>query len=300
MTELGKLESYVKAGEVAGAVLKEAKNSAKPGMKLFDFAKEIEAMISARGAKPAFPVNLSINEAAAHQTPAQNELTVIGEKDILKIDVGVEVNGFIGDTAATVDFSGERGALVEASEKALEDAISCVRAGAKTSDVGKAVECAITSRGFRPIENLTGHSLGKYDLHAGIEVPNIETKNSFTLNEGDAIAIEPFATDGIGRVSEGPSVEIFALTDLKPVRQREARRMLTFIESNYRTLPFAERWLYSSFKSKLLVDSALRELVFSDCLRQYPILREVKKGMVSQAEATVIVEKDGCRITTKA
>lgn len=293
------LEKYARAGAIAASVLSEGLKSAKPGTKLLGLAQKLEAMITEKGARPAFPVNLSINEAAAHQTPSHNDETAIGEKDVLKIDVGVEAGGFIGDTAATIDFSGERGALVEASERALEDALSLVRAGAKTSEIGKAIEGAIKSRGFMPIENLTGHSLGKYDLHAGVEVPNVETRHSFELKEGDALAIEPFATDGIGRVSEGNMVEIFSLEEARPVRQREARRILAHIESNFRTLPFAERWLYGPFKSKLLIDSALRELTLNGCLKQYPILKEVKKGMVSQAEATVIVEKDSCMVTTK-
>ena len=299
MEDSERLEKYARAGEIAGSVLSEGLKSAKPGLKLLDLAQKLESMISENGAKPAFPVNLSQNEAAAHQTPSHGEETAIGERDILKIDVGVEVNGFIGDTAATIDFSGERGALVEASEKALEDALSIVRAGAKTSEIGRAIEGAIKSRGFMPIENLTGHSLGQYDLHAGVEIPNIETKHSYELKEGDALAIEPFATDGVGRVSEGNSVEIFSLEEARPVRLREARRILSHIETNYKTLPFAERWLYGPFKSKLLIDSALRELTLNGCLKQYPILKEMKKGMVSQAEATVIVEKDSCRVTTK-
>jgi len=298
MASSEKIECYEKAGAIAGAALREGLAAAKPGVRLLELAQKIERMIAEQGGKPAFPVNLSINEAAAHQTPSVSDETVIGEKDILKVDVGVQVNGFVGDTAATIDFSGERADLVEASEKALDDAICCVKAGAKTGDIGKAIGSAIAARGFRPIENLTGHSLGQYDLHAGIEIPNVETRYSFTLREGDVMAIEPFATDGMGRVVEGTSTEIFSLTDVKPVRLREARRMLALIEGSYKTLPFAERWLYPAFKSRLLVDSSLRELVRSDCLRPYPILKEARKGMVSQAEATVIVETDSCRVTT--
>jgi methionyl aminopeptidase len=295
---MDELDSYKKAGEIAASVLKAALREAKPGMKLLDLADRVEALTAEAGGRPAFPVNLSVNDAAAHQTPAFGEETVIGEKDILKIDVGVHVNGFVGDNAATVDFSGERGKLVEASESALEEAVSLVRAGAKTSDIGAAVQAKISSFGFKPIENLTGHSLGKYTIHAGIEIPSVGLPYSSTLKEGDVIAIEPFATDGAGRVKEGNSVEIFALSAPRPVRQREARRILSHVEENYRTLPFAERWLYSAFRSRLLVNSALRELVMSGSFTQYPILRDAGKGMVSQAEVTVRVEKDSCAVLT--
>jgi len=293
------LEKYEKAGKIAAEALSEGKRIAKPGMPLLELAEKIESHIRTKGALPAFPVNLSINEAAAHYTPPFDDKTLIGEKDLLKIDVGVQVDGFIGDTAATVDFSGERGKLIEASDKALSDAISTIRAGAKTGDIGAAVESAIKSFGFKPIENLTGHSLAQYDLHAGTEIPNIRTPHSHTLKEGDFIAIEPFATNGAGRVGEGTTTEIFSLQDARPTRMRESRRLLNHIADSYRTLPFAERWLHPAFKSKLLLHSALRELVLNGCLHPYPILKDVGKGFVSQSEVTVVVEKDSCRILTK-
>jgi len=293
------IEKYEAAGRIAFEVLQEGKRLAKPGLPLLELAEKLESLIREKGAKPAFPVNLSLNDIAAHYTPEFQDKAVIGEKDLLKIDVGAQVDGFIGDTAATVDFSGENGKLVEASQSALEAAISSIRAGAKTGDIGAAVDSTMKSLGFRPIENLTGHSLAQYELHAGIEIPNIRTPHSRELKEGDVIAVEPFATSGAGRVGEGTKVEIYSLLSQRPVRGREARRLLSHVSANYRTLPFAERWLYPHFSSKLLLHAALRELVLSESLRQYPVLREVKGGLVSQAELTVVVEKDSARILTK-
>ena len=161
------------------------------------------------------------------------------------------------------------------------------------------MEAVIKAHGFRPIENLTGHSLAQYNLHAGIDVPNIRTPHSHTLKEGDFLAIEPFATTGAGRVGEGTKVEIYSLLSQRLLRGRESRRLQAHVASNYRTLPFAERWLYPSFKSKLLLNAALRELILSEALHQYPILKEAKGGLVSQAEVTVVVEKDSARVLTK-
>lgn len=293
------IEKYEQAGKIAFEVLQEGKCIAKPGLPLLELAEKLESLIREKGAKPAFPVNLSINDFAAHYTPEFQDKAVIGEKDLLKIDVGAQIDGFIGDTAATVDFSGEHGKLMEAAENALQAAISSVRAGAKTSDIGAAVESEMKKLGFRPIENLTGHSLAQYDLHAGIEIPNIRTTHSRTLKEGDYLAIEPFATSGAGRVGESTKVEIYSLLSPKPVRGREARRLQVHVASNYRTLPFAERWLYPSFKSKLLLNAALRELIIAGALHQYPVLREVKGAPVSQAELTVVVEKDSARVLTR-
>jgi len=295
---MDEIAGYEKAGRIAAEVIAEGKRLAKPGVKLLELAERLESIIQEKGGKPAFPVNLSLNEAAAHYTPSADDEAVIGEKDVLKIDVGVHVDGFIGDTAVTLDFSCEKGKLVEASERALEAALSVLRAGARTSDVGEAIEREISTAGFRPIENLTGHSLARYNLHAGIEIPNIKTPYSTELKEGDVIAIEPFATDGAGRVGEGTRVEIFSLREPRPVRLREARRLLAYIEENYKTLPFAERWLSREFKQKVLLGSALRELALNGCIHQYPVLKEVKKGTVSQFEVTVVIEKDSARILT--
>lgn len=293
------IEKYERAGRIAHEVLEEGKRIAKPGLLLLELAERLESLIREKGAKTAFPVNLSLNDMAAHYTPEHGDKTVIGEKDILKIDVGAHVDGFIGDTAATLDFSGEHGRLLEAAERGLETALSAMKAGAKTSEIGAAVESAIKSLGFKPIENLTGHSLAQYNLHAGTEIPNIRTPHSRVLKEGDILAIEPFATSGAGRVGEGSKVEIYSLVSPRPVRGREARRLQAHVSENYRTLPFAERWLYKEFSSRLLLHAALRELVLNSAFKQYPVLREVKGGLVSQAEVTVVVEKDAARILTK-
>jgi len=293
------IEKYERACKIAFEVLQETKPLIKPGAKLLEIAEAAEAKIREKGAKPAFPANISINEVAAHFTPEDDSTAVIGEKDIVKLDVGVHVDGFIGDNALTVDLSNENGKLVEAAEKALDAAICTIHSGVKIGDVGAEVEAAIKGYGYKPIENLTGHSLGEYELHAGVEIPNIGNKDPTQLSEGMVIAIEPFATNGEGRVSESPDVEIFSFSEKIPVRMRESRRLLNYAEENFHTLPFAERWLSKDFRSKLLLHAALKELVFSAALKQYPILKESGKGLVSQAEVTVVVEKDAARVLTK-
>lgn len=297
--EKEELDSYLRAGKIASSALQLGKKLAKPGATLLGIAEAVESHIREQGAKPAFPANLSANDLAAHYTPETGDASTIGEKDVLKIDVGAHINGFIADTALTVDFSGENGKLLEASEKALEAALSIAKPGIKIAELGAAVESEIKLLGFRPIENLSGHLLGKYELHAGLEIPNIRTNDSRTLEEGQAIAIEPFATNGAGRVGEGQKVEIFSLLEARPTRMREARRMLSFIQSHYGTLPFAERWLAKEFPSGFMRTAALKDLVLSTSLEQYPVLRDVKGGLVSQFEHTMLVESGGCRITTR-
>ncbi|MFA6035875.1 MAG: type II methionyl aminopeptidase, partial [Candidatus Micrarchaeia archaeon] len=260
----------------------------------------IEGWIEQEDAKPAFPVNLSVNEQAAHYTPMFGDEKVFGEKDVVKLDVGVSVDGFVGDSAITIDLSGEQGKLLEASRAALEAAVALMRPGRMTNEVGAAIEKEIVGRGFRPIDNLTGHMITQYQLHSGVEIPNIGKGAAQKIEEGQVFAVEPFATDGAGSVEEGEYVEIFALEGRAPVRMRESRRVIDFAEREYRGLPFAERWLRkSAFKSRILLETAFKELVMSGSLRQYPVLSEIKKGLVSQAEYTMVIEHDGARVLTK-
>lgn len=293
------IEDYEKAGSIARRALEEGARRIKPGAGLLEVADFVEGSIAEQGAGIAFPVNISINEQAAHYTPEHKCDKVFGEKDVVKLDVGTHVNGYIGDTALTVDLSGENGKLLEASEAALDAAISSMKPGAKVGDIGAVIEGEIRKRGFKPISNLTGHMLDEFKLHAGVEIPNVKTQSSYVLKEGDVFAVEPFSTDGAGRVSEGSQVEIFMFIEQRPVRMRESRRLLNYARDRFRGLPFAERWLYRDFNSRLLLNSALKELMAFGVLKPYPILSDAGKGTVSQAERTVVIEKDSARILTK-
>jgi methionyl aminopeptidase len=293
------IEDYEKAGRIAREVLESAAKKVKPGVKLLEVAEFVEKSIPEMGASISFPANISINEQAAHYTPEYKCEKVFGETDLVKLDVGTHVNGFIGDTALTIDLSGENGKLVEASEAGLEAAIAGMKPGVKVGEIGALVEEEIKKRGFKPIENLTGHKLECFKLHAGTEIPNIRTSASHVLKEGEVFAVEPFATNGAGRVSDGPQVEIFSLVEKRPVRLRESRKLMNYADERFGGLPFAERWLYADFNSKLLLSSALRELIMFGVLRPYPILSDSAKGLVSQAERTVVIEKDGARVLTE-
>ncbi|MFH1066165.1 MAG: type II methionyl aminopeptidase [Nanoarchaeota archaeon] len=278
------MENWIKAGKIAAECLNYGCELAKPGTKLFDIAEQIEAKIKELGAKPAFPVNLSLNSMAAHYTPHMGDETLFTEKDILKIDVGVHVDGFVGDCARTVGHDKE---LIAAAEAALNDAIPLCKPGTKLCDIGKSIEKAIGSRGFMSIRNLSGHGIDKFNLHAGISIPNFDNGDKTELHEGQIIAIEPFATKGTsGKVSEGKLSGIYKLGRIKPVRDMNARKMLSFIANEYNNLPFAERWLEKEFPmAKYMLQLMLKENI----LHAYPQLSESSKGDVSQAEHTIYV-----------
>jgi len=290
------LEKYIKAGKVAAEVREWSKSLIKPGAKALDVAESIEDRIKENDAGIAFPCNVSLNDVAAHYTPSAKDDLVFGESDLVTIDLGAHVDGYISDTAYTIDLSGDNDELVEASKEGLEAAISTVRAGVSVSEIGEAVEEAIRSRGFKPIENLTGHQLDQYQLHGGVAIPNIKVPFDKYLEEGQVFAIEPFATNGRGRVVEGNQTEIYSFLQMKPTRLMEGKKILLLAEER-QGLPFPERWFkdLNQFKMKM----ALRELRQRDALHAYPVLHEAEKALVSQAEHTVIVEKDGCNVTTK-
>ena len=277
-------EKYVKAGNIASRVRDAAAKKAKPGVKLLDLAEFIEGETRKLGGEPAFPANLSLNEIAAHYTPYKNDPTLIPENSMLKIDIGVHVDGYVADTARTVAFSAELQKLSDASRLALEEAIKIVRPGVKVADISKKIEETIKSCGFKPVSNLTGHGLDRYFLHAPPQIPNVSVTGDVRLKDGQAIAIEPFATDGRGFVRESSPVLIYMLTGKKPIRNTDSRKSMEFAEA-FNGLPFAERWLPfdSVFKSRL----SLRELKEKGILYEYPPLKE--SGMVSQHEHTLIV-----------
>ena len=284
-------EKYREAGEILSTVLSEAAERVEVGASLLSVAEFAEERTRELGAGLAFPTNISVDEEASHATPDADDETTFGE-DLVCLDVGVHVDGYIADAATTVDLRGEP-SLVEASEAALEAALDAVEPGVHTGEIGAEIEAAIDGYGYNPIVNLSGHGLAEYDAHTGPNVPNRAVDSGVELEAGMVLAIEPFATTGGGKVSEGAEEEIFELLETKRVRDRRARDLQETIDSEYGHLPFAVRWLDDRRASM-----SLRRLKAANAVRGYPVLKEDDGELVSQAEHTVIVTADGCEITT--
>jgi methionyl aminopeptidase len=282
------LDKYREAGRILAEVRGEAIKKVKIGEKLLDVAESIERRILQKGGAVAFPVNISLNDEAAHATPSKADMSTFGN-DIVKLDIGVHIDGYIADTAITVDL-GSNKELVEASNSALERAIEVVHAGVDTAEISAVIEQTITDCGFHPVVNLTGHGLERYTQHAPPAIHNRRTQSGTKLKEGQVIAIEPFSSNGNGRVYETGKAEIFSLVKTKPVRSPEARAILKEIEV-YKSLPFAKRWL------KGRVDLGLKQLEAAGIIHAYPVLKD--KGLVSQAEDTLIVRTNGSEVITR-
>ena len=286
------LEKYRRAGRILAEVLAEAKPKIETGACLLDVANYVEEAIRRRGALPAFPCNISLDRNAAHYTPMPHDASRFAE-NMVKLDVGVHVDGYIADAAITVDLSGHD-KLVEASRAALDAALEIIKPGVSTAEIGKVIEETINGYGYKPVSNLTGHGLSRYLAHDEPAVPNKAMEKGVILKEGDIIAIEPFATDGSGRISEGPVNEIYGLSAPRPVRLAAARALLKEIQESYRTLPFARRWLKGD-----RTEFALMQLLRSGALHRYPVLWEVEGALVSQAEHTVIILENQCEVITR-
>jgi methionyl aminopeptidase len=289
-TEQEKFDKHRTAGKILAEVRAEAVKKVKVGVSLLETAEFVENLIRQKGAQPAFPCNISRNDEAAHATPSANDTSVFGN-DMVKLDIGVHIDGYIADTAITVDLSGHP-ELVKAAEDALGAAIKLIRAGINTGEVGAVIEKTINDLGYRPIMNLTGHGLERWNQHAPPAIPNKKFDRGAVLKEGAVVAIEPFATNGSGHVSERGIAEIYRLAESKSVRLPAARKVAGELE-RYRGLPFAKRWLRIE-----RADFALRQLEQVGAVHSYPVLKEDGKGLISQAEHTVIVTKDGCEVVT--
>jgi len=291
------LEKYEEAGRIASKVRERMRSVVKEGMRIVKICEEAEEAIRRMGGKPAFPCNVSVNEVAAHYTSPLGDERTIPEGSIVKIDIGVHVDGYIADTAATVCFNPEYEEMVQTSQIALETAIRTIRPGIFTSELGSKVQRVIESRGFKPISNLTGHQIGRYMIHAGKSLPNVSHVSFRRIREGEVYAIEPFVTtlEAEGKVIEGNESHIFRFLKRKNPKQRESKKLLRFIEKKFRTLPFAKRWLK---KYGVLDESAFMDLLESRCLLAYPVFVEASGKYVAQFEHTVYIDKDGPIVLT--
>lgn len=293
------LEKFRSSGKILRETREEVKRFVREGTPIIEICEKVESLLKEKGGEPAFPCNVSINEVAAHYTSPPNDRRTIPENSLVKVDIGVHVDGYVTDTAITICFNPEYAPLVETAEKALEEAIKNIRPNISTSNLGKLIEKTIRTRGFKPISNLTGHQVGRYLVHAGTSIPNVSHISLSKIKLGEVYAIEPFVTflEGVGKVKDGDEVTIFRFLKSKTLRNPDAKRLLKYIVENFRTLPFAERWLQNILPKNLL-EKAFRELLTSKALMGYPIFVEAGGKPVAQAEHTVLIVEDGCEVLT--
>ncbi len=294
------LEQYRKAGKIASNAREYGVGLIKKGASLSEATEKIEQKIISLGGGLAFPTQLSLNEVAAHYCATPDDKAEFSEGDLVKLDLGVHVEGYVADTAVTVDLSSDNKhkKLVEASREALENAIKTIKPEVKACEIGKAIHESITKHGFVPIRNLGGHGVGRFVVHGPPSIPNYDNGDNTVIEKGMVFAIEPFATEGAGIVYERDDANVFMLTGKKPVRNMITRNVMKEIEK-FNGVPFTQRWLVRAGISLPRIKIALREMDNLGMLKKFPPLPDKNKGLVSQAEHTVIVTKEGCEVTTR-
>ncbi|MDW8084052.1 MAG: type II methionyl aminopeptidase [Candidatus Caldarchaeum sp.] len=293
------LDYLLKAGEVAKQVRAKIPEIVKPGTSFLEIAEHVEGMIRDLGATPAFPCNISIDSVAAHYSPPPGDATILHRNFVAKIDFGVVVEGYIADTAVTVTNTAVGEMLKNAVEDALKAAVKSVADGVKASAVGRVIQNVLTRHGVKPIRNLTGHEIQRFNLHAGVSIPNIATANGAKLLEGHVYAIEPFATvaDGIGEVVDVKTANIYRLEKPVPTAKPASAEtlLLKTIAERFKGLPYTLRWLQDLGPDALALH---QKLVKMGRLKSYHVLVEKADKPVAQAEHTVVVTKDGCLVVT--
>jgi methionyl aminopeptidase len=294
-------DNYVKAGKIASQVREYARTQDHTGRSLSEICNDIEQEIFKKGGEPAFPVNVSLNDIAAHYTAVPNDPIIVKNTDVLKIDVGVHIDGYIADTAVTVSYDTKYQRMIDIAERALDEAIGISRSNTRVSEIGRIIEKTITKYGCKPIQNLSGHSLERYTIHAGKSIPNIWTiGHSFNLSVNNVYAIEPFVTtnDGQGVVYEGKIKNIFSIGSRKRTKEQKTDEFLEYLWNKFKTLPFALRWIVNEYEEKEAL-YLLEILVKKKNVHAYPILVEGANRIVVQAEHTIIPQESNTLTITK-
>jgi methionyl aminopeptidase len=292
-------EEYFRSGKVVREVRQWVRDSVRPGMALLEISRLVEREIEARGGKPAFPCGLGLNHVTAHYAPQEDDASVFGEDDLLKVDFGVHIDGYITDTAVTMTFNPEHQLLLEATERALEAAIETVKRDTRVGEVGRAIFQEARRLGFRTIENLSGHTLERYVVHAGKSIPNLFMPNQPSLRNSEVFAIEPFLTlgDASGYVVDSPQKTIFSLIARRRVGERELDEFMDTVWDERKTLPFTPRWYLGRY-SRQRLDEMLGALVKRKVVRAYPTLVEASGRPVAQFEHTMALDGGSLTILT--
>lgn len=205
------IQAMREAGVVAARVLRESAVLVVPGARTIEIDQEVGRLITRYGGVSAFyryrdfpgQCCLSVNEAIIHGIGNQR---VLRFGDLVKLDVGVRLNGFIGDVAMTVACGGcspKAQKLMDVTIAALYRGINAARAGNSLNDIGRAVQSLVEGNGFGVVREFCGHGVGR-SVHEEPQVPNYvdRDRGHKKLKAGMTIAIEPMVTEG------SPAIEL--------------------------------------------------------------------------------------------
>lgn len=295
--EKHKLESLRKAGKIAQEVKKFIKPKIKIGAKGLDIVNTIESKIEELGGGHAFPANFCINQIAAHYTsPIRDDGLTIKEGDLVKIDLGVHIDGYIVDTAFSVNFNEDPSLqnIIQATEVAVDAGKMMAKPEVNTKEIGKKIESIIKGFKFIPIKELGGHQIERWSIHGKKVLPELGNQGGDIMEEGEVYAVEIFASTGEGSVHMTNNSFIYELNPYSgrvPLRRKTSKQILGYVNKNYKSLPFAERWLAKEFRMGIAF--GLQELVKQGKLKTHYVLAENKGVYIAQSEETILITEDG-------
>ena len=290
----------IKAGKITAQVRDSFARKDLIGMNIFDICEEVENEFRKMGAEPGFPSGVSVNSTTAHHSAELDETRIIQDGDVIKLDIGAHIDGYLADTAITISYNYDYEQLKKATEDALNQALSAAKIGVRVGEIGKIIEDTASRWGFQTIKNLSGHSIDRYVVHSGVSIPNVWSAEGPQLKEGSIYAIEPFLTDanGAGYVVNGKPNTIFSLITRKRSGDKKADEFVDQIWNTRKTLPFSPRWYLDQY-SKVEIKEILNTLVKKRIITAYPDLIEANGYTVCQFEHTFTPTENGANILTK-
>lgn len=314
-----KWEDFRKGAEIHRRVRHKAQTLIQPGMTMVEIADLIENLTRAYAGKVApkeagvgFPTGLSVNHVAAHYTPNTGDKTVLKQDDIMKVDIGVHVNGHICDLAFTLTFNKDEKykPLMDAVREATYTGIKEAGIDVRLNDIGEAIQEVMESYEMEEngkllpvkcIKNLNGHSIGSYEIHAGKTVPIVPNGDMTKMEEGEVYAIETFGSTGHGYViPEGECSHYGLNKDVSHLRVPgdRAQQLMEKINSTFGTLPWCRRYLErETGEDKYLL--ALNQLVRAGIVEDYPPLVDAKGSYTAQYEHTILLHPHKKEVVTK-
>jgi len=286
------MEEYFISGRIASEARNFAVRIIEKGVSLLEIAERVENKILSLGGEIAFPCNICLNNVAAHYTPNRGEEIRLRSGDLVTIDVGVHIDGYIADTATTVRVGAGDEKMRRIAEEAIERATEIVRSGVRTSEIGETIEKFVNSAGYRIVRGLNGHSIDRFRVHAGITIPNEGCPRGVRLRRGDVITIEPFITSGSGDIIRVRG-RIYRIVrdDPRRLMNESARRLLQNLSKRFRSLPFSLRWVEET--------AGMDELLRKMCVYEYPVVLSADNSEVAQVEHTLIVGENSCEVITQ-
>jgi methionyl aminopeptidase len=292
------LASLRRAGRVAASARAAGARLIVAGARVRDVCAAVEEEIARQDAGCAFPVQSSRNDVAAHYCPAPDDETRYANGDLAKLDIGVHVDGWVVDTALTVNVGGgpHPQRLVDAARAALEAAIAAVAPDGEVRAVSRAIETTIRGFALQPVRSLCGHGVGRWQVHGPPPIPNAPDLATGRLRPGAIVAIEPFVTEGPGVVAEHGAPQVFRLDPRKEPAAGPDPEALAAVRA-FRGLPFARRQLAAYAGPRL--EALLQWLRQEGRLMSYAPLRETSGCTVAQAEHTVYVGPSGVEVLTR-